>query len=315
MAQTVLILGAHGKIGSHSARAFAAAGWNVRHYDRKSGDMARAAQGVDVIINGLNPPDYHDWARIIPEITREVIGAAERSGALVVIPGNVYNFGSEGGVWSEQTAHRPETRKGRIREQMERTYEASGVKTLILRAGNFITPDRRDDVLGLIYLRPLARGKIMVPGATDVMQAFCYVPDWARAAVMLSEQRARLSHFEDIPFPGHSFSAEDLRDWFSQRLQRELSFTRFPWWAVALSSPFWEMARELLEMRYLWNTSHRLSDAKFAQFLPSFESTPLDAVFEASLPDDLKRTVASSNSAARVTSAGPGNAPVASLLR
>jgi short-subunit dehydrogenase len=56
MAKTALILGASGKLGIHSAKAFEAAGWNVRLYDRKAGDMTRQAQGVDVIMNGLNPP-------------------------------------------------------------------------------------------------------------------------------------------------------------------------------------------------------------------------------------------------------------------
>jgi NADPH:quinone reductase-like Zn-dependent oxidoreductase len=57
---TVLILGASGKIGHHASRAFAAAGWVVRHYDRASGDMVAAARGADVIVNGLNPPAYHN---------------------------------------------------------------------------------------------------------------------------------------------------------------------------------------------------------------------------------------------------------------
>jgi len=56
MTQTVLILGGSGKIGSHAATAFWNAGWTVRHYDRKTGDMTSAAMGADVIINGLNPP-------------------------------------------------------------------------------------------------------------------------------------------------------------------------------------------------------------------------------------------------------------------
>src|SRR5690606_2993282 len=66
MAQTALILGSSGKIGSRAAEAFERAGWQVRHYDRRTGDMVRAAQGADVMVNGLNPPRYHDWARLIP---------------------------------------------------------------------------------------------------------------------------------------------------------------------------------------------------------------------------------------------------------
>ena len=56
MTKTVLILGASGKIGRHSAAAFQKAGWTVRAYDRKTESMTRAAMGADVIVNGLNPP-------------------------------------------------------------------------------------------------------------------------------------------------------------------------------------------------------------------------------------------------------------------
>src|SRR5687768_12033386 len=126
MQKIALILGASGKIGRRARSAFEAAGWRVRSFDRKRGNMVEAARGADVIVNGLNPPKYRDWARLIPAITRDVIAAAKASGATVIIPGNVYNMDHEGGEWSESTPHRPMTKKGRIREEMERSYEASG---------------------------------------------------------------------------------------------------------------------------------------------------------------------------------------------
>ncbi|HWP06185.1 MAG TPA: hypothetical protein VNN72_10605, partial [Polyangiaceae bacterium] len=64
MTQTVLILGASGKIGRYSEEAFRRAGWHVKRWDRQREDLAQAARGVDVIVNGLNPPKYHDWARL-----------------------------------------------------------------------------------------------------------------------------------------------------------------------------------------------------------------------------------------------------------
>ncbi|MEP5151864.1 MAG: epimerase, partial [Planktotalea sp.] len=103
MTQTVLILGGSGKIGKHSSTAFEGAGWTVRQFDRKTGDMVKAAQGGDVIVNGLNPAKYHDWARTIPAITAQVIAAAKTSGATVIIPGNIYNFGNRGGEFNEMT--------------------------------------------------------------------------------------------------------------------------------------------------------------------------------------------------------------------
>ena len=76
MTGTVLILGASGKIGQHAATAFSNAGWAVRKFNRKTDNMSKSAMGADVIVNGLNPPNYHNWAEIIPAITKQVIAAA-----------------------------------------------------------------------------------------------------------------------------------------------------------------------------------------------------------------------------------------------
>jgi nucleoside-diphosphate-sugar epimerase len=288
MTKTVLILGASGKIGSHSRAAFERAGWQVRLYDRKRGDMVAQARGVDVIVNGLNPPAYHDWARLVPAITREVIAAAKASGATVILPGNVYNFGDQGGEWSESTPHRPTTRKGRIREEAERAYEASGVQTIVLRAGNFIDPEQNGDVMSLLLMRGIRRGKLTVAGDPQAMQAYCYLPDWARAAVGLAERRHELGAFEDVPFAGHAFTAEDLRAFLARDLGRKVTFTSFPWLVMRILSPFWELARELSEMRYLWSTSHRLSGDKRERLLPGFRPTPIEDVMRAGLPPALQ---------------------------
>ncbi|HEX6272200.1 MAG TPA: hypothetical protein VFZ53_04150 [Polyangiaceae bacterium] len=290
MTKTALILGASGKIGRHGKSAFERAGWAVRSFDRKHGNLMRDAEGADVIVNGWNPPKYHDWARLIPDLTRQVTAAAKATGATVIVPGNVYNLGDEPGEWSEATPHHPTTRKGRIREDMERAYEASGVRTIVLRAGNFIDPDHQDDVMSLLFLRAIERGKITVPGAPNVLQAYCYVPDWARAAVGLAEKRAELARFEDVPFPGHAFTAETLRVFLSRELGRPLGYASFPWWLFSALSPFWELAREMLEMRYLWNTPHSLSGSKLARLLPDFRATPLEAVLRAGLPSSLARS-------------------------
>ncbi|MGB5557102.1 MAG: NAD-dependent epimerase/dehydratase family protein [Paracoccaceae bacterium] len=287
MTKTVLILGASGKIGRHSAAAFQKAGWTVRAYDRKTESMTRAAMGADVIVNGLNPPAYHDWARLIPKITGQVIEAARASGATVIVPGNVYNFGDTPGIWSEMTPQKPVSRKGRIRVEMERAYRASGVQTIILRAGNFIDPDRNGDVMAMLYMRAIAKGRLTYAGRTDAMQAYAYLPDWARAAVRLAEMREGLQSFEDVPFPGHSFTVDELKAGLEQELGRALKLASFPWWLMTLTAPFWELAREMGEMRYLWNIDHRLSGEKFARLLPGFEPTDLRTVMKAGLPAEI----------------------------
>jgi nucleoside-diphosphate-sugar epimerase len=287
MSGTVLILGASGKIGQHAARAFAAAGWEVRRWTRGT-DMTAAAAGADVIVNGLNPPAYHDWARQIPAITAQVIAAARATGATAIIPGNVYAFGDTGGVWSEHTPQRPVSRKGQIRATMEAAYRDSGVQTIVLRAGNFIDPEGNGDVMRLFILRDIAKGRITRGGGADVQQAYAFVPDWARAAVMLAEQRTTLARFEDVPFPGHAFTTTELQTELQSALGRPLKMSAFPWWLMRLLSPFWELARELTEMRYLWDTPHSLSGEKLSRLLPDFRATDLRTVMRAGLPPEIR---------------------------
>ena len=284
MSGTVLILGGSGKIGRHSTETFKKAGWNVRQFDRRTENMVRAAQGCDVILNGLNPPNYHNWKEIIPAITADVIEAARSSGATVAIPGNVYHFGERPGIWSEKTIPLPVSRKGRIRLEMERDYQDSGVQTIVLRAGNFIDPERRGCVMSEVYLSKIKQGKVTLPGPSETRQAMCYLPDWARACVDVVEQRRALSHFEDIPFPGHTLSAKDIKTELERITGRPIKFATFPWRILELSRPVWELASEVSEMRYLWNTDHSLSGQKFHDLVPDFKITPLDEVMRSALP-------------------------------
>ena len=112
-------------------------------FDRAVADR-RAAEGADIIFNGLNPL-YTDWAEKVPADGRERHGRVPRpNGASHLLPGNVYNFG-----YADRRRHRrrthPDVRRPRradIRIAMEalfrREAEASAAcSTIVLRAGDF----------------------------------------------------------------------------------------------------------------------------------------------------------------------------------
>jgi len=284
MTQTVLILGGNGKVGKHAAKAFGDAGWTVRKFDRAKDDLAAAAQGAQVIVNGLNPPNYHNWAGIIPQITRDVIGAAKASGATVILPGNIYNFGVVNGVIDEHTPQRPISKKGQIRVDMEAAYRASGVQTINVRAGNFMDPDQNKDVFTMLIARKARKGTVTALGDPKVTLAYAYLPDWAQAAVKLAERRRTLAEYEDVPLAGYAFSIEGLRDFVAQDIGRKVAVKRFPWWLMTLTAPFWELAREFKEMRYLNDMDHRVSGEKLARLLPDFVPTQEAAAIRACLP-------------------------------
>lgn len=280
MDKVVLIAGANGLFGSHSAAAFAAAGWQVRKYQRGT-DMAAAAQGAQVIVNGLSPPMYHDWKTLVPQITAQVLYAARASGAMVIVPGNVYVYGDQPGPWGPATPHRPTSRKGAIRAAMEAQYRRAadqGVQVAMLRGGDFIAPDKGHSFLNMIVLKGLAKGKMQITNAPDVTRAWAYLPDMARISVALAERRGSLPAFTDLPFAGFTLTWDHLRSRLQVLTGQTIRFTRFPWWAMTLAAPVWELARELREMRYLYDHPHSLDPAPLAALLPDFRPTDLDTV-------------------------------------
>ena len=286
MTKTVLILGASGKFGRHCAQAFKADGWTVRLFDRKSEDMTKAAIGADVIVNGLNPPNYHNWAVLLPQITSSVIKAAKASGATIILPGNVYPFGANSGQWDETTPHRPNSRKGELRRQAERAYQQAaqeGVQTINRRAGDIIDPDATDTVMSMVMFKGIAKGKLTYLGRTDIPHAWCYAADFGRAAVALANIKDRLAGYEDIPFPGQTLTGQQIRAIAETCLNRPVKISNFGWWMINIASPFWELARELKEMRYLWDTPHSLSATKLQRLLPDFKVTDADTVITTAL--------------------------------
>lgn len=272
MSRIVLVLGASGHSGRAFADAFAAAGWDVRRY-RRGTDPAEAASGAGFIVNAMNPPNYHAWEQHIPQITDLAMTAARASGARVLIPGNVYVFGTEPAPWSAATPHRPCSRKGRVRAEMEAAWRASGLPVTILRAGDFVDGTRPGLIMGLVVLKHLRKGRITAMGRPDVPRAHAYLPDLARAAVALAE-RDDLAVFADIPFPGHTFSMVDLQAEIARQTGQTPTITPFPWWMMRLAAPFWDLARELREMRYLYDHPHSLAGGAFSALLPGFAATP-----------------------------------------
>lgn len=287
MSKVVLVLGASGLFGSHAARAFRVAGWEVRRY-RRGTDMIAAAKGADVIVNGLNPPAYHAWAKLVPRITRQAITAAEASGATLIVPANVYVYGTQPGPWGPDTPQVPVSRKGAIRVAAEAEYRAAsarGVQVILLRGGDFVAPDAPNSFWNMVTLKNLSRGKITTMAAPEVKRAYAYLPDMARIAVALAEKRDELPAFTDLPFAGFTLSMAEMKTEMEHLTWRALRLSRFPWWLMTLASPFWELARELREMRYLYDLPHELDNRPLEKLLPDFHATPMRAVLAAHLPE------------------------------
>ena len=299
MSGTVLVLGATGRFGRHVSEAFWNRGWQVRLYERNSDDLLRAAMECDVIVNGWNPP-YHHWAREVPQLTSRVIDAARASGATVIVPGNVYVYGKDAPeVLTEATPHRADNPLGRIRREMETAYKRSGVRVILLRAGDFIDTEASGNWFDRVITARQAKRGFSYPGYLNAPHAWAFLPDLAAAAVALAERREELETFTEVNFPGYTLTGAELAKLCSEALGREMRVSRMNWLPIRLASPFWPMARHLLEMRYLWNMPHRLDGTRFDMLLSGFRGTdPATAIARALAPEiDPDKPVASNGAA------------------
>lgn len=283
MTPTVLILGGNGRFGRHATQAFSEAGWIVRQFDRRIDNLWDAAWGAQVIVNAWNAP-YADWAETLPRTTQQVIEVAEATGATVIIPGNVYVFGSEGsGELSANTPHLASNPLGRLRTEMEAAYRRANVRTIILRGGDFLDDVASGNWFDMVIAKPVARGKISYPGPLDRPHAWAFLPDMARAAVQLAEMRDQLSRFEDIPFPGYTLTGAELAQAVAGAVGHPVQAHTMSWAPLHLARPFWKMARHLVEMRYLWSKPHHLNGARFRALLPRFQDTPVEQAVASAL--------------------------------
>jgi len=287
MERTVLILGSNGRFGRHALSAFTFAGWDVRTFIRGEDDLWDAAWGAEVIVNAWNPipPEWNDGFFAMHQ---EVIEVAKASGATVIIPGNVYNFGADmPEVLTENTPHRPTTRYGQFRTKLEAAYRDAGVRTLVLRAGDFIDTQASGNWFDKVIMAKILKGRIEAPGPLNVPHSWAYVPDMAAAAEQLMRDRLSLNMFEDVIFPGHTLTFEDIQGATQEILGRRVALARMPWLPLYAAAPFWPMGRYLLAMRYLWNTPHQMGGTRFAELLPDFEATPLTEVIASAIEDQI----------------------------
>ena len=109
-------------------------------------DVVAAAKRADLIVHGGQSARLSELARSgVAHAAKTPSPPPRPSGARIFFPGTVYNFGPDTfPLVAEDAPQHPRTRKGSIRVEMEaclRQAADQGVKTLILRAGDFFGPE------------------------------------------------------------------------------------------------------------------------------------------------------------------------------
>ena len=299
-----LVIGGNGGIGRETCLALQRHGWQVRALVRRvpaahdgiewmqgdamqRDDVLAAAAGVDVIVHAVNPPGYRNWEALVLPMLDNTIAAAKANGARVVLPGTIYNYGPDAfPLLREDSPQHPPTRKGEIRAEMERRLAGAsraGVRTLVLRCGDFIGPRTASSWFGQGLVRPGKPVKTLrYPADYTHHHAWAYLPDVAETIAQLLEHELAdvdVYHFGGYWLDGYAL-AEAVRRTTSHP---HVALGHFPWWLTALVAPFVETLRELRKMRYLWKETIQLDDAKLVARLGHKPYTPIDVALRETL--------------------------------
>jgi nucleoside-diphosphate-sugar epimerase len=278
-----VVIGASGQIGRHVVKVLRNGGQRVRgvgrqatllaDYETLAGDVgdpvqaARLCQGAHVVYACFGGP-HATWAAQFPAMVRGVIEGAKRAGARLVFADNMYAYGPQPGVLTEDTTPKPEGPKQRLRAEMAELFleqhRLGNLPVALARASDLYGPGVNTAMVDARFVRTaLAGGTLRLPGDPSAAHTFSFAPDVARALVRLGSSEDAWGEIWHVP----SAPAVSLRNLAARIGQFAGVNSR----VISLHSVFVKVAalfdrnvRELLELSYQWDSPYLVSHAKFA---------------------------------------------------
>ena len=183
--------------------------------------VTQLATGAASIVNAINPPSYTTWERDWPPVAAALRAAAQRTGAGLVVIGNLYGYGRVGAPMREDQPLAPNGHKGRLRAEMWTElladHEAGRLRATELRSSDYFGPGSTamTSYLNDVVARALLAGRtpFMPVGRTDAPHSWTYIPDVGRlAAVLATDDRSwgRVWHTPSGPAHTIQDAADDL---------------------------------------------------------------------------------------------------------
>jgi len=241
-----------------------------------------SASGAAAVYHCMNPPyAAATWAELVPRFTDNLIAAAGRAGARLIVLDNLYMLGRTGGrPTNEDSPINPCSKKGEIRARVaERLFDAhrrGEVRAASGRASDFYGPGGSLTHLGDQFWKQVFAGRTArVLVDPDAQHTYHYIPDVADGLAALGcgseEALGRV-----WMLPCHSAGTmRDLVQGFAQVLGRPIRLAGAPRWMVKVIGLFVPLVREIDEMLYQWDEAFVVDDRRFRE---QFGVLPADTV-------------------------------------
>ena len=250
--------------------------------------LASVASGAAAIYNCANPP-YHRWPELWPPMAAAMLGAAEKSGAVLVTISNLYGYGPSANPHGYDAAH-PMTeqtplattgQKGQVRAQMWKdalkAHQAGRAKVVELRASDYVGPGANAVLGDRVVPRVLKGQAVTLLGRTDRPRTWSYTGDVAAMAVVVAGDERAWGQAWHVPSGEPRTQQQAVDD-----IARVAGVKAVPvrtvapavLHAIGMLSP---LMRELRETQYQFRQDF-VMDSSAAELAFGLEASPWDSV-------------------------------------
>jgi nucleoside-diphosphate-sugar epimerase len=248
--------------------------------------LSKATTGAAAIYNCVNPP-YHRWPTDWPPIANAILTAAESSGAVLVIMGNLYGYGPVTRPMKESDPLASTGVKGGVRIKMWRdalaAHESGRICATEVRASDFIGPEVLNSHLGERVIPKLLQGKgVQVVGNPDMVHSFTFMPDVARALVTVATDERAWGKAWHVP-TNPAISPREMITLMSKIAGvAPVKVSGIPNALLKVGGLFSPLFRELPEMLYQFDRPFIVDSSLFTSTF-GLNATPLDEVLTATV--------------------------------
>jgi nucleoside-diphosphate-sugar epimerase len=283
VAEVLAERGADVVLASRSGRGPDVAGARREAVDAADAEaLSRLAEGAQVIYNCVNPPRYDAWAALWPPVAAALLVAAERTGAVLAVTGNLYPYGPVDGPMVEGMPDAAPGAKARIRARMTADamalHRAGRIRTVEVRGSDFVGAPLGDHAHVPRVVPAALQGKaVRVIGSADQPHTWTDVHDMGRALVATAGTESALGRVWHAPSNAPRTQAEAVNDVLASVGRPPVRVKAFPHavlWAGGLVDA---QLKELRETEYQFTRPYVMDSSAVTAEL-GLAPTPWDEV-------------------------------------
>ncbi|MFB4212131.1 SDR family NAD(P)-dependent oxidoreductase [Shouchella sp. JSM 1781072] len=236
-------------------------------------DIRRAVAQADAVYHALNFP-YSEWEVKQLHCIDLLIKVAKEENKKLILADNIYGYGNKSMHVSEETVKQPNTKKGKIRLQMEQRLFQSGLPVLIVHLPDLYGPYAENTLIHETLRLAIQSKKANYIGCATQHREYLFTMDAAKAITDLSLQDDCYNQNWNVS--GSVIKGETLLAHIRTETNTTKGFRIVKRPMIRFLGLFSKQMKELVEMMYLMETPVYLDSSKLRHYFGGWEPTPYE---------------------------------------